>query len=139
MRPIYVCGLAATLLLSSCTSAHPDLAQARQSLKDYGLARCILAAMPQASDMYSDFSAASHALHFMGRGFHQIKQDEDTLEVTHDPYQLIDTFVRQAYPESLTHTKAKGENVFLSCLAVYHLEEYDRLVRAQDDHIDLTR
>lgn len=139
MRPLYVCGLAATLLLSSCTSAHPDLAQARQSLKDYGLARCILAAMPQASDMHSDFSAASHALHFMGRGFHQIKQDEDTLEVTHDPYQLIDTFVRQAYPESLTHTKAKGENVFLSCLAVYHLEEYDRLVRAQDEHIDLTR
>ncbi|PRB77522.1 hypothetical protein CQ007_16430 [Pseudomonas sp. MYb185] len=139
MKRLYRSSLVAALIIflgGNAAAADEGLVSARQSLADYGLARCLMAAWPETSVIRDDIAAASGALHHMGRGAHQIRQNEDTLEVTHDPYQVIDAFVRKAYAEHATLTKDERENVLLGCLAVYHLDEYRQLVSAQDEFID---
>lgn len=120
---------------SAQASADTTLESARQSLKDYGLARCLLAAWPDDSPARDDVAAASRALHYMGQGKHRIVQDEDTLEVTHDPYQIIDGFVREAYAEHAAQMKDGSESGLLGCLAVYRLEEFERVVVEQDGFV----
>ena len=120
---------------TSQISANPNLEAARHSLRDYGLARCLLAAWPDDSPARDDVAAASRALHYMNMGRHQIKQNQDTLEVTHDPYQIIDSFVREAYAERAARMKDGSENALLGCLAVYRLEELERLVVALDGFV----
>lgn len=55
---------------ASQANADTNLESARQSLKDYGLARCLLAAWPEDSSVRDDVAAASQALHYMGQGTH---------------------------------------------------------------------
>lgn len=55
-------------------------------------------------------------------------QDQDTLEVTHDPYQTIDSFVSEAHAEHTVRIKGGSESALLGCLGVYRLNELERLV-----------
>lgn len=114
----------------------PDaIREARQSLKNYGLSRCLLDAYPQPGPFREDVASAVGAYHFMGRGGHRIHQDEDTLATLHDPYAVVANYFREAMPSAPAQMKHGGANAFAGCLALYHSPELDELVRQQDDYI----
>lgn len=108
---------------------------ARQSLKNYGLSRCLLDAYPQPGALTDDVAKAVGAYHFMGRGQHRIQQDEDTLETLHDPYAAVESYFREAMADEPAQMKWGGANAFAGCLALYNSVGVDELVRQQDDYI----
>ena len=114
----------------------PDaIREARQSLKNYGLSRCLLDAYPQPGPFREDVTEAVGAYHFMGRGQHRIHQDEDTLETLHDPYAAVASYFREAMVNEPVQMKQGGANAFAGCLGVYHSPGVEDLVRQQDDYI----
>ncbi|SER83964.1 hypothetical protein [Halopseudomonas bauzanensis] len=108
---------------------------ARQSLKNYGLSRCLLTAYPQPGALRDDVAEAVGAYYFLGRGQHRIHQDEDTLETLHDPYAVVADYFREAMINEPVHMKQGGANAFAGCLEVYHSPGVEELVHQQDDYI----
>lgn len=108
---------------------------ARQSLKNYGLSRCLLTAYPQPGALRDDVAEAVGAYHFMGRGQHRIQQNEETLETLHDPYAAVESYFREAMADEPAQMKQGGANAFAGCVALYNSVGVDELVRQQDDYI----
>lgn len=108
---------------------------ARQSLKNYGLSRCLLDAYPQPGALRDDVAKAVGAYHFMGRGQHRIQQNEDALETRHDPYAAVENYFREAMDDDPAQMKQGGANAFAGCVALYNSAGVDELVRQQDGHI----
>lgn len=131
--------LLAALLMSGCSMGQADVAvgDAQQSLKNYGLSRCLLEALPtEETAMRKDLTSASRAYHFMGKGVHQILQDEESLHILHDPYQETRNFVLRLYAISGSAMKAdNGVNVFHTCLTIYNSPEFDQFIRSQDAYL----
>lgn len=131
--------LLSALLMSGCATGLADTANddARQSLKNYGLTRCLLEALPdQPSVLREDLASASHAYHFMGKGAHQILQDEDTMDILHDPYQDTRNFVADRYAADDSPMKVgNGNSAFHACLAIYNSTEFDQFIRGQDAYL----
>lgn len=131
--------LFAALLVSGCAIGQSDTAtgEARQSLKNYGLSRCLLEALPeQESGLREDLTSASRAYHFMGNGAHQILQDEESLETLHDPYLETRNFVLSRYSATDSPMKSgNGNNAFHACLAIYNSAELDQFIRTQDGYL----
>ena len=121
--------------------------QARTSLKNYGFVHCLDAAYQDSKQLDDDLAAASGAhvvigtarsgaYHYMGRGAHFIQQDEDTLDVTHDPYQATEDFIVEAYPNTDAQTQSQGrKNPMIACLTIYNSSEYSAFIRGQDGYI----
>ncbi|MFJ4251304.1 hypothetical protein [Pseudomonas sp. NPDC089741] len=113
---------------------HTD--QARQSLKNYGLSHCLLAPFNEQSALRKDIALAAVAYSFMGKGMHTVLQNEDTLQVLHDPYNETRNHVSAAYAQTSAGSKYSDEKmVFHACLQVYNSEAFDRFIRAQDAYI----
>ena len=131
--------LLAALLVSGCATGLNDttLEEARQSLKNYGLSRCLLENLPRDdSALREDLASASRAYHFMGKGRHQILQDEESLNTLHDPYQATRNFVVARYPTAGSAMKAgNGNSAFHACLSIYNSAEFDEFVRTQDAYL----
>ncbi|PKM05004.1 MAG: hypothetical protein CVV16_02335 [Gammaproteobacteria bacterium HGW-Gammaproteobacteria-6] len=131
--------LLALLLLSGCSVELADSAdeEARQSLKNYGLSRCLLDSQPEeASALREDLATASQAYHFMGNGAHRIVQNENSLETLHDPYQATRDFVLNRYAVTGSAMKsASGSSAFYACLAIYNSAEFDEFVRTQNAYL----
>ncbi|PCC98300.1 hypothetical protein [Halopseudomonas pelagia] len=131
--------LLATLLMSGCATNLADTAteDARQSLKNYGLTRCLLEALPEEqSVLREDLASASRAYHFMGKGAHQILQDEDTMDILHDPYLDTRNFVLNRYAADGSPMKSgNGNSAFHACLAIYNSAEFDQFVHTQDAYL----
>lgn len=108
---------------------------ARQSLKNYGLSRCLLDAYPQPGALKDDMAEAISAYHLMGQGQHRIHQDEDTLETMHDPYAAMESYFREVMVNEPVQMKQGGANAFVGCLALYNSVDVDEMVRQQDDYI----
>lgn len=108
---------------------------ARQSLKNYGLSRCLLDAYPQPGALRDAVAEAVGAYHFMGRGQHRIQQNEETLETLHDPYAALADYFREAMVNEPAQMKQGGANAFAGCVALYNSVGVDELVRQQDDYI----
>lgn len=126
----------ASLLISVSSVALADpLADARQSLKNYGLTRCLLQTLPEQSDIRADVAAASRAYHFMGSGQHGVLQDEHTLDVIHDPYRVVSNYMRQDHAEHAMVMKSGEVSVFGRCLNIYNSEAFDQLIRDQDEYV----
>ncbi|WP_432218370.1 hypothetical protein ACREYJ_02340 [Pseudomonas kribbensis] len=110
--------------------------QARQNLKNYGLSRCILAPFKEHSAMKKDIELSAGAYSFMGKGLHTIVQNEDTLEVTHDPYAETEKYMTSAYLKTSSTSKQTGKNiVFYSCLEIYNSPEFDTFIKSQDQYL----
>jgi hypothetical protein len=102
--------------------------QARQSLKNYGLSRCILAPFNERSALEKDIALSANAYSFMGKGMHTILQNEDTLQVLHDPYKETENYVLTAYEQTPSNSKYSDEKVvFHACLQVYNSEAFTAL------------
>ncbi|MFT6465259.1 hypothetical protein [Pseudomonas sp. NyZ704] len=131
--------LFSALLMSGCATSLADTANddARQSLKNYGLTRCLLEALPdQPSVLREDLASARRAYHFMGKGAHQILQDEDTMDILHDPYQETRNFVADRYVADGSPMKAgSGNSAFHACLTIYNSAEFDQFIRGQDAYL----
>ena len=127
------------LLISGCATGHADNSteEARQSLKNYGLSRCLLEALPEEdSVLRKDLTSASRAYHFMGNGAHQILQNEETLDTLHDPYLETRNFVLSRYSGAGSPMKtSEGNSAFHACLAIYNSAEFDQFVRTQDAYL----
>ena len=110
--------------------------QARTSLKNYGFVHCLDAAYQDSKQLDDDLATASGAYHYMGRGAHFIQQDEDTLDVPHDPYQATEDFIVEAYPNTDAQTQSQGrKNPMIACLTIYNSSEYSAFIRDQDGYI----
>ncbi|MGN4048868.1 hypothetical protein [Pseudomonas sp. SM4] len=113
---------------------HTD--QARQTLKNYGLSHCLLAPFNEQSALRKDIALAAGAYSFMGKGMHTVLQNEDTLQVLHDPYEETRNHVSAAYDLTSANSKYSDEKmVFHACLQVYNSEAFERFIRAQDAYI----
>jgi len=110
--------------------------QARQNLKNYGLSRCILAPFKERSALEKDIGLSAVAYSFMGKGLHTAVQNEDTLQVVHDPYKETENYVLAAYdqtPSASQHSNRKV--VFYACLEVYNSHAFDSFIKTQDAYI----
>lgn len=131
-----VLSLVTASVLTACTASTDEMGQARQVLSHYALASCLADAYPSEPGFTEDAQAAVGAYHFLGQGAHRIVQDEDTLEVLHDPYAAVREYIlRQAAAEPAV-MKQGGDNAFASCLQVLSSSEFETLVRDQDSYID---
>jgi hypothetical protein len=110
--------------------------QARQTLKNYGLSHCILKPFNEHSLLEKDIALSANAYSFMGKGMHSILQNEDTLQVLHDPYKETRNYVLAAYEQTPSNSKYSNEKVvFLACLKVYSSEAFNRFINTQDAYI----
>ncbi|WP_347903930.1 hypothetical protein [Pseudomonas purpurea] len=128
------------LWLLLCTSpalaAEVSVQEARISLKNYGLVNCLTAPFKEESELRTDLGRASGAYHFMGKGAHDIVQNQDTLEIIHDPYQATERFMQEAYdqtPAASKHTKKKV--VSYACLKVYNSPAFEQFIESQDPYL----
>ncbi|MDM8192317.1 hypothetical protein EVS84_09275 [Pseudomonas koreensis] len=110
--------------------------QARQTLKNYGLSHCILAPFNERSALRKDIALSADAYSFMGNGLHSILQNEDTLQVLHDPYKETLSYVLAAYEQTPSRSKHSNEKVvFLACLKIYNSEAFNCFIQTQDAYI----
>ncbi|HGM5553604.1 hypothetical protein [Pseudomonas sp. JQ36] len=117
-------------------SNEANLTTARVSLKNYGLANCISNQFKSESDIKSDLGLAIGAYSVMGKGQHAILQNEDTLEVIHDPYVETEKYVADAYAKTSSTSKQSGKNiVFYSCLEIYNSPAFDAFIKSQDQYL----
>jgi hypothetical protein len=117
-------------------SGEVDVISARISLKNYGLVNCISNQFKSESDIKSDLGLAIGAYSVMGKGQHAILQNEDTLEVTHDPYAETEKYMADAYMKNSSTSKQSGKNlVFYSCLGIYNSPAFDAFIKSQDQYL----
>jgi hypothetical protein len=110
--------------------------EARQSLKNYGLSQCILKPFKEKSALEKDIGLAAGAFSFMGKGMHTILQNEDSLQVLHDPYKETTDYVLTAYQHTSSTSKHSSQKmVFYGCLEVYNSVAFDRFIKTQDRFI----
>lgn len=110
--------------------------QARQTLKNHGLSHCILASFNERSALKKDIALSANAYSFMGTGMHSILQNEDTLQVLHDPYKETRNYVLTAYEQTPSNSKYSNEKVvFFGCLKVYNSEAFNSFINTQDAYI----
>lgn len=110
--------------------------EARQSLKNYGLSHCILKPFKEKSALEKDIGLTAGAFSFMGKGMHTILQNEDTLQVLHDPYKETTDYVLTAYNQTSSNSKHSSQKmVFYGCLEVYNSVAFDRFIKTQDRFI----
>ena len=128
--------LALLLVAERAISAEIDIDKAREVLKDYGLANCISSQFKGESEIKSDIGLAIGAYSSMGKGQHLIIQNEDTLEVTHDPYAETEKYMRDAYAKTSSVSKHSDKKmVFYGCLEVYNSREFDAFIQSQDQYL----
>ncbi|WP_322845656.1 hypothetical protein [Pseudomonas sp. B33.4] len=135
MRYLIICLLS---LLGPCLALADEthIAQARQSLKNYGLSHCILEPFKERSALEKDIALSANAYSLMGKGMHSILQNEDTLQVLHDPYKETRNYVLTAYEQTPSNSKYSNEKVvFIACLKVYNSEAFNRFINTQDAYI----
>jgi hypothetical protein len=83
-----------------------------------------------------DIGLSAGAYSFMGKGMHTVLQNEDTLQVLHDPYKETRNYVYAAYEQTPSISKhSKSNVVFYGCLEVYNSEAFDRFIKTQDRYI----
>jgi hypothetical protein len=128
--------LALLLISGRAISAEIDIDKAREMLKDYGLANCISSQFKGESEVKSDIGLAIGAYSLMGKGQHLIIQNEDTLEVTHDPYAETEKYMNNAYTKTSSVSKHSDKKmVFYGCLEVYNSKEFDAFIKSQDQYL----
>ncbi|WP_122508536.1 hypothetical protein [Pseudomonas atacamensis] len=124
-------------LLNPCLAlGEIHIEQARQALKNYGLSHCVLAPFNEQSALRTDIAVSADAYSFMGNGLHSILQNEDTLQVLHDPYKETLSYVLAAYEQTSSRSKHSNEKVvLLACLKIYNSEAFNRFIKTQDAYI----
>ncbi|MED7665788.1 hypothetical protein GXB78_01010 [Pseudomonas moraviensis subsp. stanleyae] len=124
-------------LINPCLAlGETHIEQARQALKNYGLSHCVLKPFNERSAMANDVALSANAYSFMGNGLHSILQNEDTLQVLHDPYKETLSYVLAAYEQTPSRSKHSNEKVvFLACLKIYNSEAFNRFIKTQDAYI----
>ncbi|MBC3269774.1 hypothetical protein HU765_07545 [Pseudomonas sp. SWRI81] len=121
---------------ANAISSELDVNDARISLKNYGLANCISNQFKGDSDIKSDLGLAIGAYSAMGKGQHAISQNEDTLEISHDPYAETEKYMREAYAKHSSVSKQSGKKiVFYSCLEIYNSPAFDSFIKSQDPYV----
>jgi len=125
-----------TLYSQHIIAADLELNDARISLKNYGLTKCISAQFNQQSEIKKDLNHASRSYHFMGKGKHIILQNEDTLETLHDPYKAVVHFMKESLKFVKNTNKLTNTNIAtFNCLSIYNSDQYDTFIRSQDSYI----
>ncbi len=128
--------LALLLVSGRAISTEINTDKARETLKNYGLANCIASQFKDESGVKSDIGLAIGSYSSMGKGQHLIIQNENTLEVTHDPYAETEKYMRNAYAKTSSVSKHSDKKmVFYSCLEVYNSKEFEAFVQSQDQYL----
>ncbi|WP_309675079.1 hypothetical protein [Pseudomonas sp.] len=132
-----LCSAVVCLLSASHVFAdETHIAEARQSLKNYGLSHCILKHFKEKSELEADIGRSAGAYSFMGNGMHTVVQDEDTLKVTHDPYMNTRIYVFNAYDNTSSVSKYTDKKLVMhGCLSVYNSPAFDAFIKTQDQFI----
>jgi len=137
IRPVAISASVLALLFTPQLQALAmTVAQARVSLRGYGFVRCLDAAYANNQRLAEDLAAARGAYHYLSNGAHFIEQNEDTLDITHDPYQATVDFIAKAYSKTAAHTKTQRRmNPLVACLTIYNSIEYSEFIAGQEGYI----
>ncbi|MHC8404573.1 hypothetical protein [Pseudomonas sp. TMB3-21] len=128
--------LALLLVSERAISTEINIDQARETLKNYGLANCVVGQFKDESEIKSDIGLAIGSYSSMGKGQHLIIQNENTFEVTHDPYAETEKYMRNAYAKTSSVSKHSDKKmVFYSCLEVYNSKEFEAFIQSQDQYL----
>ncbi len=115
--------------------------EARNKLKIYGFSHCIYEQFKDdvnstTNIVFSDLLIAGSSYHLMGTGMHTIKQNEETLEVIHDPYKETERYFTKIYPSIKGKSKRTGKPVvFLNCFKIYNSKKFNDFIKKQDMYI----
>ncbi|MBC8996437.1 hypothetical protein IAI51_07860 [Pseudomonas sp. N40(2020)] len=132
----FIISLLSLTASSLALSDEKNADQARLMLKNYGLSHCILKPFKENSALEKDIGLSAGAYSFMGKGMHSVLQNEDTLQVLHDPYKETRNYVYAAYEQTPSISKHSNSNVvFYACLEVYNSEAFDSFIKTQDRYI----
>lgn len=125
-------------LTAVCSAAQATSAvdAARQSLKNYGLAHCLAERFTEPSAMRQDVGHALGMYGVLGAGRYDVQQNEDTLEILHDPYTATSDYVAAAYEHASGRSQYRRDKVVLhACLEVYNSRAFDAFIQTQDRYI----
>lgn len=135
LTPIFAVSILLTFgCKASNTSVDDYIIEARKDLKNYALVKCLREIDPE-SALGKDLSYAQRAFSFMGGGRYSVVQDEETLEVKHDPYQTVSDYMKNEAKKSISHMKGGSSSQSMSCLQVFNSASFDNLVSQQDAYI----
>ncbi len=122
------CLLISTFIFLSCSDKNIEPSEhtinARNKLKIYGFSHCVYEQFKHDTNsstniVFSDLLIAGSSYHYMGTGMHTIRQNENTLEVIHDPYKATEDYFLKIYPSIKSTSKRTGKPVvFLNCFLV---------------------
>ena len=135
-----VVSLAIVGLLTGCVTCTESVAQpileARNTLKDYALASCLIAIDPQ-NPLARDLAGMKRAHSFMGKGKYRIIQDQQTFVTISDPYAEAATYMIQQSERWVGVMKNGQRSKSYGCLQVYHSQAFEDLIAEQDHFISL--
>ncbi len=128
-------GLCIVMTASCCAAHDANILEARQRLKDYGLVDCLKRIGSSDSLLVKDLTLNSSSLHFMGRGTHQIIQNEETFETIHDPYKATSEYMAAQAPKLNGIMKNGQISKSYGCFQVYHSEAFNAFIQSQDQYV----
>lgn len=117
--------------VASTRSIDQSILEARNTLKDYALASCLIAIEPQNS-LARDLAGMKRAHSFMGKGKYRIVQDQHTFETLSDPYVEAANFMIQQSERLVGVMKNGQRSKSYGCFQVYHSQAFEDLIAEQD-------
>ncbi len=133
VAPLFVLSLFVTSGLSAAGTLKVE--EARQGLKDYALAGCLKRLEPKQTQLADDLGRMMGTLHFMGKGAHQIIQNEDTFETVHDPYQESFQYLTDLSAQYKGNMKNGMITWSMGCITAYRSDQFNEFIRSQDQYI----
>lgn len=131
--PILVLSLSVTATINAGVLS--NIEEARQSLKDYALASCLKKVEPEKTVLSEDLGRMMGSLHFMGKGKHQIIQDQDTFETIYDPYQVSSEYLIKESELFKGNMKNGSVTKSLGCVRAYRSDRFEQFITSQDSYI----
>lgn len=131
-------GIGLLLLPLGCVaSAEPGgerVLEARNQLKDYSLASCLMTIDPE-SQLAKDLSYTKRSLSFMGEGSYRVIQDEETFETKHDPYAEAEAMILREAENLVGYLQSGDISISYGCFRAYQSKAFNDYIISQDSFI----
>ncbi|CZF82849.1 hypothetical protein GCE9029_03478 [Grimontia celer] len=131
-------GIGLLLLSLGCPvfaeSAGERVLEARNQLKDYALASCLMTIDPE-SQVAKDLSYTKRSLSFMGKGSYMVIQDEETFETKHDPYPEAEAMMLREAENLVGYLQSGDISKSYGCFRAYQSKAFNDYIISQDGFI----
>ncbi|MDO6708926.1 hypothetical protein [Photobacterium sp. 1_MG-2023] len=129
---------AVTVLMAGCADSpstiNEQTREARNNLKNYALASCLIAVDPD-SKLAEDLKLTKRSLSFMGNGNYKIVQNEETFETENEPYNETVSFLMSEANRSIGYMKDGSSSRTYGCFKAAQSDVFDEFIAGQDEFI----